>query len=44
MENYEFFKNMGSGSHGVTKLMRNKITKELVAMKFIERAKVGYFF
>ncbi|KAJ4747739.1 Serine/threonine-protein kinase [Rhynchospora pubera] len=37
MEKYEMVKDIGSGNFGVAKLMRNKETKELVAMKYIER-------
>lgn len=37
MEKYEMVKDLGSGNFGVARLMRVKETKELVAMKFIER-------
>lgn len=37
MERYEFIKDIGSGNFGVAKLMRDKKTKEVVAVKFIER-------
>ncbi|WMV12417.1 hypothetical protein MTR67_005802 [Solanum verrucosum] len=37
MEKYELVKDIGSGNFGVARLMRNKETKELVAMKYIER-------
>lgn len=37
MEKYELVKEIGSGNFGVARLMRNKHTKELVAMKYIER-------
>ncbi|KAI9082473.1 hypothetical protein K1719_035616 [Acacia pycnantha] len=37
MDKYEIVKDIGSGNFGVAKLMRNKETKELVAMKYIER-------
>ncbi|KAL1825282.1 hypothetical protein ACET3Z_012060 [Daucus carota] len=37
MDKYEFVKDIGVGSFGSAKLMRNKATQELVAMKFIER-------
>ncbi|KAK9134702.1 hypothetical protein Syun_014032 [Stephania yunnanensis] len=37
MERYEVVKDIGSGNFGVARLMRNKETKELVAMKYIER-------
>ncbi|XP_038888149.1 serine/threonine-protein kinase SAPK7-like [Benincasa hispida] len=42
MEKYEFVKDLDSGNFCVTKLMRNKQTKELVAMKFIERGPQMY--
>ncbi|KAK1355051.1 Serine/threonine-protein kinase SAPK4 [Heracleum sosnowskyi] len=37
MDKYEFLKDIGAGSFGLARLMRNKATQELVAMKFIER-------
>ncbi|XP_052151240.1 serine/threonine-protein kinase SAPK5 isoform X2 [Oryza glaberrima] len=37
MEKYEPVREIGAGNFGVAKLMRNKETRELVAMKFIER-------
>ncbi|RRT34570.1 hypothetical protein B296_00059123 [Ensete ventricosum] len=37
MEKYEVVRDIGSGNFGVAKLMRHKDTKELVAMKHIER-------
>ncbi|GFP98744.1 serine/threonine-protein kinase sapk6 [Phtheirospermum japonicum] len=37
MEKYELVKDVGSRNFGVARLMRNKETKELVAMKYIER-------
>ncbi|XP_047333660.1 serine/threonine-protein kinase SRK2A-like [Impatiens glandulifera] len=37
MDKYEVVKDIGSGNFGVARLMRNKETKELVAMKYIER-------
>ncbi|KAK6143754.1 hypothetical protein DH2020_024102 [Rehmannia glutinosa] len=37
MDKYELVKDIGSGNFGVARLMRNKETKELVAMKYIER-------
>lgn len=36
-EKYELVKDIGSGNFGIARLMRNKETKELVAMKYIER-------
>ncbi|KAL2347141.1 hypothetical protein Fmac_001141 [Flemingia macrophylla] len=37
MDKYEAVKDLGAGNFGVARLMRNKLTKELVAMKYIER-------
>ncbi|KAG5029869.1 hypothetical protein JHK87_013383 [Glycine soja] len=37
MDKYEAVKDLGAGNFGVARLMRNKETKELVAMKYIER-------
>uniref|UniRef100_A0A0C9S1D6 non-specific serine/threonine protein kinase n=1 Tax=Wollemia nobilis TaxID=56998 RepID=A0A0C9S1D6_9CONI len=37
MERYELVKDIGSGNFGVAKLMRDKKTGELVAVKYIER-------
>ncbi|MQL87975.1 hypothetical protein Taro_020525 [Colocasia esculenta] len=37
MDKYEVVKDIGSGNFGVARLMRHKETKELVAMKYIER-------
>ena len=39
MERYELVKDIGSGNFGVARLMRHKQTKELVAMKYIERGR-----
>ncbi|XP_077248805.1 serine/threonine-protein kinase SAPK7-like [Tasmannia lanceolata] len=39
MEKYELVKDIGSGNFGVARLMRNKETRELVAMKYIERGR-----
>eukprot|EP00803_Ostreobium_quekettii_P011583 evm.model.scf_1644.1 EVM.evm.TU.scf_1644.1 scf_1644:9342-18122(-) len=36
-EKYELIKDLGSGNFGVARLMRNKQTGELVAVKFIDR-------
>ncbi|MBA0685603.1 hypothetical protein Goari_013256 [Gossypium aridum] len=36
-DRYDFVKDIGSGNFGVARLMRDKITKELVAVKYIER-------
>ncbi|KAH7442365.1 hypothetical protein KP509_03G085000 [Ceratopteris richardii] len=37
MENYELVKDIGAGNFGVARLMRDKRTNELVAVKYIER-------
>ncbi|XP_042024383.1 serine/threonine-protein kinase SAPK7-like [Salvia splendens] len=37
MEKYEVVKHLGAGNFGVARLLRHKETKELVAMKYIER-------
>ncbi|XP_010540806.1 PREDICTED: serine/threonine-protein kinase SAPK3-like [Tarenaya hassleriana] len=37
MEEYKEMKVLGSGNFGVTKLAQHKLTKELVAIKYIER-------
>lgn len=37
MDRYELVKDIGSGNFGVARLMRDKRTKELVAVKYIER-------
>ena len=37
MDSYELLKDIGSGNFGVARLMRDKKTRELVAMKYIER-------
>jgi serine/threonine protein kinase len=37
MERYEVIKDIGSGNFGVAKLVRDVRTKELFAVKFIER-------
>ncbi|XP_076909371.1 serine/threonine-protein kinase SRK2I-like [Bidens hawaiensis] len=36
-DQYDFVRDIGSGNFGVARLMRNKETKELVAVKYIER-------
>ncbi|XP_042519848.1 serine/threonine-protein kinase SAPK3-like isoform X2 [Macadamia integrifolia] len=38
-ERYEPLKELGSGNFGVARLVRDKKTKELVAVKYIERGK-----
>jgi len=44
MDKYEPVREIGAGNFGVAKLMRNKETRELVAMKFIERGnRVGNY-
>ena len=37
MEKYELVKDIGAGNFGVARLMKVKDSKELVAMKYIER-------
>lgn len=37
MERYEIVKDIGSGNFGIAKLVRDKWTRELLAVKFIER-------
>ena len=47
MEKYEVMKDLGAGNFGVARLMRHKETKELVAMKYIERGRkvrLPYFY
>lgn len=39
MENYDIIRNLGAGNFGVAKLVRDKVTGELYAVKFIERGK-----
>ncbi|KAL1204017.1 Serine/threonine-protein kinase SRK2H [Cardamine amara subsp. amara] len=39
MDNYEVVKDLGAGNFGVARLLRHKDTKELVAMKYIERGR-----
>ncbi|CAA7019429.1 unnamed protein product [Microthlaspi erraticum] len=36
-DRYDFVKDIGSGNFGVARLMTDKVTKELVAVKYIER-------
>jgi len=36
-DRYDFVRDIGSGNFGVARLMRDKHTKELVAVKYIER-------
>jgi hypothetical protein len=36
-DRYELVKDIGSGNFGVARLMRDKVTRELVAVKYIER-------
>ena len=38
-EKYEPLKELGSGNFGVARLVRDKRTKELFAVKYIERGK-----
>lgn len=44
-DRYDFVKDIGSGNFGVARLMTDRVTKELVAVKYIERGeKVSSFF
>jgi len=36
-DRYELVRDIGSGNFGVARLMRDKLTEELVAVKYIER-------
>ena len=36
-ERYEFVREIGSGNFGVARLMRDKLSGEFVAVKYIER-------
>lgn len=36
-DRYDFVRDIGSGNFGVARLMTDKVTKELVAVKYIER-------
>lgn len=36
-DKYELVKDIGSGNFGVARLMRDKLSNELVAVKYIER-------
>ncbi|XP_039003625.1 serine/threonine-protein kinase SAPK10-like isoform X1 [Hibiscus syriacus] len=36
-DRYDFVRDIGSGNFGVARLMRDKVSKELVAVKYIER-------
>lgn len=43
-DRYELVRDIGSGNFGVARLMRDKKTEELVAVKYIERGdKVSVF-
>lgn len=44
MESYEIVKDIGSGNFGVARLVRDKLTRELFAVKFIERGHKVLFF
>ncbi|KAJ8453163.1 hypothetical protein Cgig2_008047 [Carnegiea gigantea] len=43
-DRYDFVRDIGSGNFGVARLMRDKLTKELVAVKYIERGNKARFF
>lgn len=42
MDKYELVKDIGAGNFGVARLMKVKNSKELVAMKYIERGPKVY--
>ena len=43
-DRYDFVRDIGSGNFGIARLMRDKVTQELVAVKYIERGdKVSRF-
>lgn len=44
MDKYDVVKDLGAGNFGVARLLRHKDTKELVAMKYIERGRKVSFF
>ncbi|CAJ2652111.1 unnamed protein product [Trifolium pratense] len=44
MERYEVVKDIGSGNFAVAKLVRDIFTKELFAVKFIERGQKLYIY
>lgn len=44
MERYEILKDIGSGNFGVAKLVKDKWSGELFAVKYIERGKKVCFF
>lgn len=44
MERYEILKDIGSGNFGVAKLVRDKWTGELYAVKYIERGQKVLFY
>jgi serine/threonine-protein kinase SRK2 len=44
MERYEILKDIGSGNFGVAKLVRERTTGELFAVKHIERGQKVIFF
>lgn len=44
MERYEILKDIGSGNFGVAKLVRDKWSGELYAVKYIERGQKVLFY
>jgi len=44
MDRYEVVKDIGSGNFAVAKLVRDIFTKELFAVKFIERGQKVYIY
>ncbi|KAH0934921.1 hypothetical protein HID58_012038 [Brassica napus] len=43
-DRYDFVRDIGSGNFGVARLMTDRVTKELVAVKYIERGDKARFF
>lgn len=41
-DRYDFVRDIGSGNFGVARLMRDKQTRDLVAVKYIERGEKVY--
>ncbi|KAK4747797.1 hypothetical protein SAY87_014383 [Trapa incisa] len=43
-DQYELVRDIGSGNFGIARLMRDRKTSELVALKYIERGEKGSLF
>lgn len=39
-DRYDFVRDIGAGNFGIARLMRDKVTKELVAVKYIVRGEM----